>query len=112
MPTLEAELWKSFICSEGRRCVSTHHGFLMLCRNSRAPLFLGSLRAPSKSQAGPPQLPCLLWFHLQGLRGSVGLQRDLKGLGCEEEGSTGVQSCILVAVGLVWFSPVADGGLG
>lgn len=42
----------------------------------------------------------------------MGLQRDLEGLGYEEEGSTGVQSCILVAVGLVWFSPVADGGLG
>lgn len=38
----------------------------------------------------------------------MGLQRDLKGLGNEE----GLQSCILVAVGPVWFSPVAGGGSG
>lgn len=38
----------------------------------------------------------------------MGLQRDLKGLGNEE----GLQSCILIAVGPVWFSPVAGGGSG
>lgn len=80
----------------------------MLCGNSRAPLLLGSLQAPSKSQAAALRLPCLLWFVCKVLGGSVGLQRDLKGLGNEE----GLQSCILVAVGLVWFSPVAGGGSG